>query len=86
MKATDLQHSLAHLAPGETLLLPAIEIEQAFPFGPNREVWLAEVTNLRVVSVQSHTLRTGREPDPLHPTRRLGRREIRGSDVIKPKR
>jgi hypothetical protein len=46
MRATDLQHSLAHLAPGETLLLPAIEIEQAFPFRPNREVWLAEVTNL----------------------------------------
>src|SRR3954462_4428318 len=26
MKATDLQNSLAHLAPGETLLLPAVEI------------------------------------------------------------
>jgi hypothetical protein len=32
MKATDLQNRLAHLAPGETLLLPATEIEQAFPY------------------------------------------------------
>ena len=30
MEATDLQNRLAHLAPGETLLLPATEIEQAF--------------------------------------------------------
>jgi hypothetical protein len=30
MKATDLQNRLAHLAPGETLLLPATEVEEAF--------------------------------------------------------
>jgi hypothetical protein len=30
MKATDLQNRLAHLAPGETLLLPAMEVEEAF--------------------------------------------------------
>jgi hypothetical protein len=30
MKATDLQNRLAQLAPGETLLLPAVEVEQAF--------------------------------------------------------
>jgi hypothetical protein len=46
MKASDLQNKLAHLAPGETLLLPAVEIERAFPFYPNREVWLAAVANL----------------------------------------
>jgi hypothetical protein len=32
MEATDLQNRLAHLAPGETLLLPATEIEQAFAY------------------------------------------------------
>jgi hypothetical protein len=32
MKATDLQIRLARLAPGETLLLPVAEIEQAFHF------------------------------------------------------
>lgn len=31
MKATDLQNRLAYLAPGETLLVLAVEIEQAFP-------------------------------------------------------
>jgi hypothetical protein len=30
MKATDLQIRLAHLAPGETLLLPTTEVEEAF--------------------------------------------------------
>ncbi len=30
MKATDLQPRLAHLAPGETLLLPAAEVDEAF--------------------------------------------------------
>ncbi len=30
MKATDLQNRLAYLPPGETLLLPAAEVEQAF--------------------------------------------------------
>jgi hypothetical protein len=30
MKATDLQTRLAHLAPGEKLLLPATEVEEAF--------------------------------------------------------
>jgi hypothetical protein len=30
MKATELQDRLAQLVPGETLLLPAAEIEQAF--------------------------------------------------------
>jgi hypothetical protein len=37
MKAKDLQHRLASLAPGETLLLPAAEIEQAFHFYPTAE-------------------------------------------------
>jgi hypothetical protein len=46
MKATDLQHRLAHLKPGETLLLSAAKIEQAFPSRPTRAVWLTEVTNL----------------------------------------
>jgi hypothetical protein len=32
MEATDLQNRLAHLAPGETLLLPATQIEQAFSY------------------------------------------------------
>lgn len=32
MEATDLQIRLAHLAPGETLLLPVAKIEQAFHF------------------------------------------------------
>jgi NADH:ubiquinone oxidoreductase subunit E len=32
MKATDLQARLAHLGPGETLLLPATEVEEAFHF------------------------------------------------------
>ena len=31
MRATDLQIRLAHLAPGETLLLPVTEVEGAFP-------------------------------------------------------
>jgi hypothetical protein len=30
VKATDLQTRLAHLAPGETLLLPAAEVDEAF--------------------------------------------------------
>jgi hypothetical protein len=30
MKSTDLQHKLAHLALGETLLLPSTEVEAAF--------------------------------------------------------
>jgi len=30
MNATDLQIRLAHLAPGETLLLPAAEVEEGF--------------------------------------------------------
>jgi hypothetical protein len=30
VKATDLQNRLAHLAPGETLLLPAAEVDEAF--------------------------------------------------------
>ncbi|WP_262267732.1 hypothetical protein [Microvirga yunnanensis] len=30
MKATDLQDRLARLVPGDTLLLPAAEVEQAF--------------------------------------------------------
>jgi hypothetical protein len=34
MKATDLQNRLAHLAPGETLLLPATEVEEAFQAFP----------------------------------------------------
>jgi hypothetical protein len=34
MEATDLQNRLARLAPGETLLVPAAEIEQAFHFYP----------------------------------------------------
>jgi hypothetical protein len=32
VKPADLQNRLAHLAPGETLLLAAAEIEQAFPY------------------------------------------------------
>ena len=31
MTAAELQDRLADLAPGETLLLPTIEVEQAFP-------------------------------------------------------
>jgi hypothetical protein len=34
MEATDLQNRLARLAPGETLLLPVSEVEQAFHFYP----------------------------------------------------
>jgi hypothetical protein len=30
MRATDLENRLAHLAPGETLLLPATAVEEAF--------------------------------------------------------
>jgi hypothetical protein len=37
MEATDLQNRLAHLAPGETLLLPATEIEPAFPYDLSSE-------------------------------------------------
>jgi hypothetical protein len=37
MKATDLQNRLAHLAPGETLLLPATEVEAAFHAFPTSE-------------------------------------------------
>jgi hypothetical protein len=37
MKATDLQHRLAYLAPGETLLLPAPEVEAAFHAFPTPE-------------------------------------------------
>ena len=32
MKGTDLQIRLAHLAPGETLLLPIAEVEEAFHY------------------------------------------------------
>jgi|tagenome__1003787_1003787.scaffolds.fasta_scaffold19092377_1 hypothetical protein len=32
MKATDLQMRLAQLAPGETLLVFAAELEEAFPY------------------------------------------------------
>jgi hypothetical protein len=37
MNGTDLQARLAHLASGETLLLPAAEIEQALRFYPTPE-------------------------------------------------
>jgi hypothetical protein len=37
MEATDLQNRLARLAPGETLLVPAAEIEQASHFYPTPE-------------------------------------------------
>jgi hypothetical protein len=46
MKATDLQNRLAHLAPGETLLLPATEIEQAFPYYLTSEERRAAATRL----------------------------------------
>jgi|GEM_PF-4410252 len=32
MTAAELQDRLAHLAPGETLLLSATEVEHAFPY------------------------------------------------------
>lgn len=67
MEATDLQNRLAHLAPGETLLLPAAEIEQAFPnsrtpknAAPPRLQWP------RCIDAVSHSSDLG-EPDPLHP-------------------
>jgi hypothetical protein len=37
MNATDLQDRLASLAPGEALLLPAIEVEHAFNSYPTSE-------------------------------------------------
>jgi hypothetical protein len=37
MKATDLQDRLAHLPPGETLLLPAPEVDEAFFAFPTPE-------------------------------------------------
>jgi hypothetical protein len=37
MRARDLQIRLAHLAPGETLLLPATEVEEAFHAFPTSE-------------------------------------------------
>ncbi|MBO1909557.1 hypothetical protein J4G37_32655 [Microvirga sp. 3-52] len=37
VKATDLQTRLAHLAPGETLLLPAAEVDEAFHAFPSSE-------------------------------------------------
>jgi hypothetical protein len=37
MTAMELQDRLAALAPGETLLLSAIEVEQAFPYGRTPE-------------------------------------------------
>jgi hypothetical protein len=46
MKATDLQKSLAHLAPGETLLLPAAGIERAFHSYPTPEERLAAAARL----------------------------------------
>ena len=60
MEATDLQIRLAHLAPGETLLLPVAKIEQAFHFnGPEER---RSAVGGRVVSMQSHGLWAGREP------------------------
>jgi hypothetical protein len=46
MEATDLQNRLAHLAPGGTLLLPATEIEQAFPYCSTPEECRAAATSL----------------------------------------
>ena len=47
MKATDLQDRLARLVPGETLLLPANEIEQAFAsYYPTLEERRAAVARL----------------------------------------
>jgi hypothetical protein len=37
VKATDLQTRLAHLAPGEMLLLPAAEVDEAFHAFPSSE-------------------------------------------------
>jgi hypothetical protein len=37
MEATDLQNRLARLGPGETLLVPATEIERTFHFYPTSE-------------------------------------------------
>jgi hypothetical protein len=37
MRATELQNRLAHLAPGETLLLPAAEVDEAFHAFPSSE-------------------------------------------------
>ena len=37
MKATDLQIRLARLSPGETLLLPVAEVEEAFHAYPTSE-------------------------------------------------
>jgi hypothetical protein len=46
MKAADLQQRLAELAPGETLLLSAAEVEQAFAYERTHEGWRASATAL----------------------------------------
>ena len=46
MNSTDLQDKLVHLAPGETLLLPAAEIEQALCDYPTPEERRKAAVNL----------------------------------------
>jgi hypothetical protein len=46
MKAADLQQRLAELAPGESLLLSAVEIKQAFAYDRTPEGWRAYATAL----------------------------------------
>ena len=70
MEATDLQIRLAHLAPGETLLLPVAKIEQAFHFYTTPEERRMRGGQVgRVVSMQSHGLWAGREPNSFHSAR-----------------
>jgi hypothetical protein len=46
MTAAELQDKLADLAPGETLLLSTIEVEQAFPYERTPEERRAAATAL----------------------------------------
>jgi hypothetical protein len=46
MTAVELQAKLADLPPGETLLLSAIQVEQAFPFERTSDARRAAATSL----------------------------------------
>ena len=60
MKATDLQDRLARLVPGETLLLPKTEVEQAFNSYPTSEERHAAAARLAtLISKPPHVLWTG---------------------------
>ncbi len=55
MKATDLQNRPAYLAPGETLLLPMAEVEEAFHAFLTSEERRDAAVGLAVLYRCSHT-------------------------------